>query len=216
MEKRSLTKLLLGTLLIVVVFFILRSVFPQGISVDGIQAYVASAGAFGPIVLGLMYIVAVVAVLPASPFSLLSGALFGPVLGTIVVIVSASIGATIAFFIARYVGRSFVDQFISRYGEKLKTYDKKLEDRGFMTVLVLRLLPIFPFNVLNYILGVTKVRPTHYILATLIGIIPGAFAFVYAGATATNPSIQNIVIAGLILILLLSIGPLYRKFSHHE
>jgi uncharacterized membrane protein YdjX (TVP38/TMEM64 family) len=88
---------------------------------------------------------------------------------------------------------------------KIKEYDQKLEENGFMTVLFFRLVPLFPFNGLNFALGLTKVRIKDYFFATLIGIIPGTFAYVYLGSSLAEMNYANIIFA-IVLIILLSLS----------
>ena len=205
-------------LFILIFGFVLVHFFvPEVLSVAGMRRLVEAKGVYAPLIFMAVYSLAVVSFLPASPFSLLAGVLFGPWWGTLYIVVAATVGATAAFFIARFFGGDFIQGLLVRYGEKIAAYNAKLIKKGFATVLFLRLIPLFPFNVLNFILGLTKVRPRSYILATALGIIPGAFVFAYAGATAATPSFGKILFAGGILALLFFIKPIVTFiFSAYE
>ena len=185
----------------------------DGTSIDTVRDAVAKLGPLGPIVFVLLYIMATVLFLPASPLSILAGTLFGLGFGTLLVVIGATIGATIAFFIARLLGESTVSRWIKHSFPKIDTYNERLAANGFHAVAFLRLVPLFPFNGLNFALGLTKVKPREYILGTLIGIIPGTFAFVYLGASlaALNPVHIALAITAFIAILL--IGPIYNKYG---
>ena len=119
--------------------------------------------------------------------------------------IGATLGATLAFLIARYFARSFFEDIVERKYPKIRDYDEKLEKNGFMTVLIFRLIPLFPFNGLNFALGLTKVKTRDYFLATLIGIIPGTFAYVYLGNSIAEMNYTNIIYA-IVLIVILSLS----------
>jgi len=197
-------------LLIVAGIFLVRFLLPEGFGIDDMRQFVATQGIWAPIIFMGAYILAVITFLPASPLSLLGGALFGPIFGTIYIVIAATIGASLAFLMARFLGRDAVSFLVTSYTKKIATYDEKLEQKGFLTVLILRLIPAFPFNALNFVLGLTKVKVSEYFFATLIGIIPGSFVFAYAGATAAEPSLMKILIAVGIFAILLSAKPLYQ------
>ncbi len=133
------------------------------------------------ITLVLAKIVATVLLLPATPLTLLSGALLGSFWGTVCAMIGNSIGAILAFLLSRYLFANFVKTKILPKYPKIKEYEQKLFKNGFYTILLLRLIPLFPFNALNFILGVSSVKFKDYTLATIIGILPGTILFVYFG-----------------------------------
>ena len=148
-----------------------------------LTAAVDGLGAWGPIVFVLAYATACVAFVPASLLTLAAGALFGVVKGTALVFVGATLGATGAFLIARYVARDWVAQRVSR-DPRFAAIDAAIAEQGRKVVFLLRLSPVVPFNVLNYALGLTKVRLADYVVAS-IGMIPGTVLYVYTGKLAS-------------------------------
>jgi len=116
----------------------------------------------------------------ATILSLTAGAIFGPWLGTLYAVTSASIGATIAFLITRYLMR---DAILRRFGDKLEGINKELEQRGINYLLFLRLVPAFPFFLINLSAGLTRLPLRSFVLGTFFGIIPGGFVYVNAGAS---------------------------------
>jgi uncharacterized membrane protein YdjX (TVP38/TMEM64 family) len=140
---------------------------------------VESLGALGPVVFVAGYIVATVAMVPGSILTLAGGALFGIVQGTLLVFIAASIGATLAFLISRYAAR---DALVRRYGSeaRFRAIDAAIARDGRRIVFLLRLSPAFPFNVMNYALGLTGVRLRDYVVAC-IGMLPGTMLWVYYG-----------------------------------
>ncbi|MGH0037492.1 MAG: TVP38/TMEM64 family protein [Myxococcota bacterium] len=144
--------------------------------------WVDSLGALGVAIFGVGYAAAVVAFVPASLLTLAAGALFGVPLGTAVVFVSASAGACAAFAVARYAARGLVERRVES-NARFAAIDRAVASEGLKITTLLRLSPVFPFNLLNYALGLTRVRFGHYALACL-GMLPGTFLYVYLGAVA--------------------------------
>lgn len=130
-----------------------------------------------------IYVVATVAWVPGSLLTLAAGAIFGLVGGTIYTLIGATVGAAIAFLVARYLARGAVERRLGS-SPRLAAIDKAVEQEGGKVVLLLRLSPVFPFNALNYALGLTSVRFKDYVLASAVGMAPGTFMYVYAGYAA--------------------------------
>lgn len=116
----------------------------------------------------------------AAILSLAAGAIFGSILGTLYAVGAATIGATAAFLVARYLLRDLV---LAKFGAKLEGLNRELEERGFNYLLFLRLVPLFPFFLINLAAGLTRLPLRTFALGTFIGIIPGGFVFVNAGAS---------------------------------
>jgi uncharacterized membrane protein YdjX (TVP38/TMEM64 family) len=128
----------------------------------------------------LIYIVGALLLLPGVLLSVVGSLLFSLWEATLWTWLGATLGATVAFLVAKALGREFVDGLL---GGKLKALDDRLHDHGFTGLLILRLVPLFPFNALNYGCGLTAIRARDYILATAIGILPGTFIYQYLFAT---------------------------------
>jgi len=127
----------------------------------------------------------------AAVLSLAAGAIFGSVMGTVYANIAATIGATLAFLVVRYLLR---DAVLNRFGTKLEHLNRELEARGLNYLLFLRLVPLFPFFLINLAAGLTRLPLRTFILGTMIGIIPGGFVYVNAGASlATIASLSDIV-----------------------
>lgn len=181
-------------------------------NVDKVREYVESFGALGPLVYIGIYIVAMILFIPATPFTALAGVLFGTFLGTFYAVLSATIGASIAFFVSRFFGRGFVRGVVENKFKKLKEYDKKLEKNGLSTILFLRIVPIFPFNGLNFALGLTKLKFRDFFFGTFFGIIPGAFAISYFSDSFSTFSVSNIIMSLILVGLLFGIMPTYKYY----
>jgi uncharacterized membrane protein YdjX (TVP38/TMEM64 family) len=154
---------------------------PQELLRNALQ-WVGDLGAIAPIAFMLTYIVATVAFLPGSVLTLGAGVLFGIIQGSLYVFVGATIGATLAFLVGRYLARGWISKKIAG-NQKFSAIDRAVGQEGFKIVLLTRLSPVFPFNLLNYGLGVTGVALKDYVLAS-VGMIPGTIMYVYIGSLA--------------------------------
>jgi len=145
-------------------------------------AWVEGLGFWGPVVFAAGYAGATVAMVPGSLLTLAAGALFGLGKGFVTVFAGASVGATLAFLVSRYAARSWVEQKLEGH-DKFAAIDRAIGDEGLKIVVLLRLSPLFPFNLLNYALGLTRVRLRDYVIAHL-GMLPGTLLYVYYGRLA--------------------------------
>ncbi|WP_144416084.1 TVP38/TMEM64 family protein [Calothrix sp. 336/3] len=146
--------------------------------------WIESLGVIGAIAFIGLYILATVAFLPGSILTLGAGVVFGVVWGSLYVFLGATLGATAAFLVGRYLARNWVSQKIAG-NSKFAAIDTAVGREGFKIVLLTRLSPIFPFNLLNYALGITGVSLKDYFLAS-IGMLPGTIMYVYIGSLAGN------------------------------
>ena len=134
------------------------------------------------------YVVGTVCLLPGTVLSFAGAALFGPYEGTLYTWIGATLGATLAFFLARLLGRAAVVDLV---GDRLDTLDRRLRHHGFTGLLLLRLLPIVPFNALNFGAGLTGIGVRDYVLATAVGILPGTFVYQFLFAKAIEKGTQG-------------------------
>lgn len=142
-------------------------------------------GSAAPFVVSIFYVIAAVAFLPGSVLTLGAGFLFGVVLGFITVWFGATAGSCLAFLIGRHLAREWVSKKVSG-NSKFSALDEAIAREGFKLVFLLRLSPLFPYNFLNYALGLTRVSFANYAVASAIGMIPGALMYVYIGSAARS------------------------------
>jgi uncharacterized membrane protein YdjX (TVP38/TMEM64 family) len=154
---------------------------PQDWLLDALQ-WIDSLGTVGAIAFILLYIIASVAFLPGSILTLGAGVVFGLFFGSLYVFVGATLGATAAFLVGRYLARGWVVQKIAG-NKQFRAIDQAVGKEGLKIVLLTRLSPIFPFNLLNYAYGVTGVSLKDYIIGS-VGMIPGTIMYVYIGSLA--------------------------------
>ena len=180
-----------------------------------LQAWVGDAGALGPLLFVAVYAIATVLFFPGSVLTLAGGALFGPVLGSLYSLAGATVGAVIAFLIARYVAGDWVGRKAQGW---LAGLVRGVDDEGWHFVAFVRLMPLFPFNLLNYALGLTRIPLAQYAAASAICMLPGAFAYAYIGyagreALGGGDDVLRKVVLGVTLVAALGFVPrLVRRF----
>ena len=132
-----------------------------------------------------LYVLATVCLVPGLILTLAAGAIFGLARGVALVSAGSVLGASAAFFIGRTFAREWTQQRIAAW-PRFRALDGALGERGFWIVLLTRLSPLLPFNLLNYAYGVTAVRARDYVVASWLGMLPATVLYVYAGSAATN------------------------------
>jgi uncharacterized membrane protein YdjX (TVP38/TMEM64 family) len=186
---------------------------PLADGVAAVRAWVAGLGVWGPLAFGLIYIVAVVAMLPASLLTLAAGATFGLVVGTITVTLAANIGAALALLIGRYLARNRVERLIASR-PRLAAVDRAIEEGGWKVVALLRLSPAVPFNIQNYLYGLTSIGFWTCVLTSAVAMLPGTFLYIYlghvagtvtAGRAGRTPAEWTMLGVGLLATLVLTI-----------
>ena len=210
--NKTLLRWLLGLTLLAAVAAAVT--FRDRFDAAALENWVNSAGAAGPLLFMAIYALATVLFLPGSVITLVGGALFGPVWGTLWNLTGATIGASLAFLIARYLGADWVAR---RAGPRIKRLDEGVTAEGWRFVAFVRLVPLFPFNLLNYALGLTRIPFLAYVLATWVFMLPGAIAYTwlgYAGRDALaggEGMIRNISIALALLAAVAFLPRLVRR-----
>ncbi|MCW9046891.1 MAG: VTT domain-containing protein [Gammaproteobacteria bacterium] len=192
-------------------------IFRDQLNPEVIQQWIEGAGTAAPLLFISVYIISTVLFLPGSLLTLLGGALFGPLWGTLYNLVGATIGAMIAFLVSRYITSSWVEK---KTAGKMQQLIKGVESEGWRFVAFTRLVPIFPFNLLNYALGLTKISLKQYSIATFIFMLPGALAYTYIGyigkeaATGGEDLIKKAMLGIALLAVVIFIPRLVNKLRH--
>jgi len=174
----------------IVVIIIAAKVFGLGDRLGALRDWIQALGAWGPAVFVFMYAAAVVAALPGSALTVAAGALFGSVLGVIVVSIASTLGAALSFLVARYFARGAVAGWLSDK-EKFRRLDRMTEERGAIIVALTRLAPIFPFNLLNYGFGLTRVPFWTYVFWSWLCMLPGTVLYVVGADVVTKAVVQG-------------------------
>lgn len=178
-----------SSLKVVVLLVIAAALITAGIIFDvntylrELLDWVREQGVLGVIVFAGVYIIATVLFIPGSILTLGAGFVYGVVWGTLYVSVASTIGATAAFLVGRYLARDWVASKVEG-SARFRSIDAAVGDEGWKIVGLTRLSPIFPFNLLNYAYGLTKVSLRDYFFASWIGMFPGTVMYVYIGSLA--------------------------------
>ncbi|MFY9973504.1 MAG: TVP38/TMEM64 family protein [Chromatiaceae bacterium] len=183
----------------------LAFLYRDRLDIATLEAWVSAAGAAGPLLFIGLYAAATVLFLPGSLLTLAGGALFGPLGGTLFNLVGATLGAGLAFLVARYLAGDWVQ---ARAKGLLARLVQGVEAEGWRFVAFTRLVPLFPFNLLNYVLGLTRIPFLHYLFATLVFMLPGAVAYTYLGYAGREAIAggQDLIQKGLTALALLAVA----------
>lgn len=172
---------LLALLLLVSAAVLAIFVFPVREWMAQLVAWVQQLGPWGPVLLAAAYVPAAVLLVPGSLMTIGAGAAFGVVVGLVAVSAGSTLGAAAAFLLGRTLARGWVESKVAG-NARFAALDRAIGEQGFKIVLLLRLSPVFPYTLLNYVLGLTRVRFRTYLLASWIGMLPGGLMYVYLGS----------------------------------
>jgi uncharacterized membrane protein YdjX (TVP38/TMEM64 family) len=169
---------------------------------DEVRSTVDGAGAWGPVLFVLAYAGLTVLLVPGSPLTIAAGVLFGPFLGTLWAVLGASLGATGAFLWGRRLGRDAVENLA---GDGFRRLDRWLSGRGLLAVLYIRFVPLVPFNLSNPAAGVTGIALRDFVVGTVLGIVPGTFAFAALGGSFDDLT-SPLFLGAVALLVVLAVG----------
>lgn len=214
-KKRSWKPLLLLASLAAAVIGVHFSGAAEYLQPEKLRALIAGYGALAPAIYILIYALAPVLLLPGLPLTIAGGILFGPVWGVAYTITGATIGASLAFLAARYLARDWVAARLT--GPRWERLDQEVAQHGWKVVAFTRLIPVFPFNLLNYAFGLTRVSFAHYVLATFFCMLPACIAFIVFSSSLPGLIRGNIspaALLGSVLVAAVSLLPLvYRRIK---
>lgn len=189
------------------------------LTTETVTAWVERSGFWGPVVFVGIYVLAPALFFPGSILTLAGGALFGPVTGALLSLIGATAGTTVAFFIARYLAAAWVERRVSGRLQEIKA---GVEREGWRFVAFVRLVPIFPFNLLNYALGLTRLSAQTFAVTSFITMAPGALAYAYLGdagreAASGGPDLVRKGLLALALLAVVTLLPsLIRRWRRSE
>ncbi|KTD18358.1 TVP38/TMEM64 family protein [Legionella jordanis] len=172
-------------------------------------------GWLAPFLFIVIYGIATILLLPTMVLTLTGGALFGPTFGTLLNLIGASFGAALAFLISRHLA---TDWFSGKRGPRMNKLILGVENNGWQFVALLRLVPIIPFNLVNYGLGLTGIKFSHYLITTLIFLTPAEIVYTYCGYAGMGVLMQQNTLyksSGILLLVFLIIGVMLFKLVRH-
>lgn len=181
---------------------------------ENIKTFVDSYGVFSPIIYIILFTLVPLTLFPDSILAIAGGMCFGMVSGFIFTMIGAILGGSLSFFLAKTLGHKIFNKFIKPDLSKL---ENAIKNRGFMLVFLLRLIPLFPFDIISYASGFSGVKFKDFAFATILGIIPGVFVFVNIGDKATDLDSSSFYMSIALLVGLFVMSyTLKKKFSIHE
>ena len=166
--------------LIVLAIFVIMAQLPMREIMDRVNGFIQGMGPIGMVVYGLIYVVATVLLVPGSAITLAAGLIFGLWWGTLTASISSTTGAALAFLIARYIARDRVAK-MAEQNPKFGAVDRAVSQGGWKIVGLLRLSPAIPFNLQNYLYGLTGIKFWPCVLTSWVTMLPGTFMYVYLG-----------------------------------
>lgn len=199
-RKQALRSLAMFTVLIGAIALVRTSGAGEWLEQERLRSLIAAWGGWAPLIYMLVYALAPALFLPGLPITIAGGILFGPLWGVVYTITSATAGACLAFLVSRYLARDWVRSRLT--SPRWRTLDREVEKHGWKVVAFTRLVPLFPFNLLNYALGLTGIRFSHYAVATFFCMLPACIAFIVFSSSLLD-LLQGKVSVGLLIGLLL-------------
>ncbi len=191
-------------IIVIVTLFIVMNLYGFGQDIEELQHWIQSQGVWGPVAFFIIYLGAVIATIPGTIFGVIAGGLFGSLVGVILISVSSTVGASICFLIARYFARDTVARWLSK-NKTMKRLDELTENQGMMIVGLTRLIPLFPFTLLNYGFGLTKVSFKTYVFWSWLCMLPGTIIVVVGTDALTQGLTQGRVPWELLGVLFVTI-----------
>ncbi len=167
-------------LLIVAGLLLIVRSLPIGQAMEAMKDWMSGLGVWGPMVLVLIYIVATVLFVPGTILTIAAGAMFGLGIGMVTASIGSTVGASLAFLISRYVARDKVAVMAGR-NRRFAAIDQAIDEGGWKIVALVRLSPVTPFSLENYLFGLTQICFWPYVLASWLAMLPGTFLYVYLG-----------------------------------
>ncbi len=186
MNRKSVLRLA-GAVVLIVFLIVAAWKLPLRHWAESFILWVRSGGLPGAFVFGVVYALAAILMIPGIVLTAGAGLVYGTVIGVLIVSPASVLGATGAFLVARYFARDWVERKLQKY-PKSSAMNRAVAKQGFRIVLLLRLQPILPFVLLNYALGLTRVRLRDYVLASWIGMLPATVVYVYFGSALHSVS----------------------------
>lgn len=202
MNKKRIAKWLLAAVAIGLVIWLSRSVFD--VEAEDLRSWILSFGLWAPVIYIILYTIRPLIFFPASVLSIAGGLAFGAWMGTLYTIIGATLGAMLSFLVAKAVGKSIVTKEWTGNAAK---FQAQMEQNGFLYVLLFRLIPVINFDLISYMAAIAKVRFASFALATLIGIIPGTFAYNFLGSSFVSGN-PKIIAAAVVVFIILTVVPI--------
>lgn len=207
-SKAFIASLALAALLLLIAVTAITLRAAKGLSIQQLRAFIESFEGLASLIFILMCTVRGLAFLPCGLFSALGGLLFGPVLGTVYTLAGLTAGSVVTFYMARVLGKGWAQRVM---GHSYDKYEGYISRDSFMSIFLMRVIPVLPFDAVSCIAGMSRAGAGKYAIATLIGSMPGVFIYVYFGDSIGSLSIQKVVFS-VAVIAAFAIAPFFVKY----
>ncbi len=212
--KKSAVKVGFFVMILCIVLLLVHFVGVSRLTPEAIRKLIVSFGWWGPAVYIFIYTIRPLLLFPALILTLAGGLAFGPWWGTLYVVIGGLLGACLCFVIARHLGQERMKKYIGRFPQ-IEAFDDKITEHGFRTMLIMRIVPIFPYDPVSYLAGLSKMRFRDYTAATAIGMVPGAFAYNVLGYSLTDILSPTFLMA-VALVIVVMFTPLVYHFVKNK
>lgn len=183
----------------------------KNINLKLVEDYIKSYGSWSIAVFLIISAIRPLAVfIPITVLTLISGSLYGPIYGFIFAMFSIIISSNVAFLISRYLGRAFLEKLMKKKTDKINL---KIEKNGFKIIFIMRISGVFPFDMLSYAAGLTKVKYSEFMLATLLGSFMETFSVAYMGHNIKNPLSPWFILSVALVLITIGIPLIYTKYT---
>ena len=208
-RTKTLIKISFTLIIIILMFLIVNKLnILKGCSAENISSFIESYGNVAPVIYILLFAIVPLTLFPDSILAIAGGILFGISKGYLYTTIGAMLGGTISFYISRFLGRDFIK---NAFKGKIEKVEDSINEKGFILILLLRLIPLFPFDLISYVSGLTSIRYRDFFLGTIIGMIPGVLVFSNIGSQWMNIGKTSFYISIALLILLIGISIILKK-----
>lgn len=207
-SKKHISIVLMAVVIILAMYLCKSTGVMENCTPQSMKNYISSFGMLAPIIYIVMFTIVPLTLFPDAVLAIAGGMIFGVGIGTLYTMIGAVCGGTLSFFISRIFGRGLVEKLIKG---KAEWFEDGIEKRGFLFILMLRLVPLVPFDLISYGAGLSKIRYKDFALATSIGIIPGVWVYANLGDKSGNVFSVQFLGAILILVLLMIFSYFMKK-----
>lgn len=212
--RKSAVKVGFLLVILLVVLLLVHFIGVSRLTPESIRNLIISFGWWGPAIYIIMYTIRPLLLFPAIILTLAGGLAFGPWWGTLYVVIGGLLGACLCFGIARFLGREKMQKYLGDFPQ-IKSFDEQVVEHGFRAMLVMRIVPIFPYDPVSYLAGLSNMRFRDYVAATAIGMVPGAFAYNVLGYSLTDILSPTFLLA-VALVIVVMCTPLVYHFVKNK
>lgn len=193
---------------VIIALFLIVNIYGISGRLEETKEWIQSLGILAPVAFFLIYLVSVIATIPGTILGVIAGGLFGSVIGVLLISISSTVGAGITFLIARYFARDTITRWLAK-NNTMRRLDEMTEKQGMIIVAITRLIPLFPFTLLNYGFGLTKVSFRTYMFWSWLCMIPGTIVVVVGSDVIMQSLTQGTIswlLAGIVILAAISLG----------